>query len=198
MLLSILLGVIPQANQNTLASHQFPELKSNVITPYMSKDNLSILKSTAKVYEELLKSSQNKTFDSLLNVLSNESKTFNELISGKTVIVNVPQNSKPPIKPEWCIYIPMSGSVPKYSQRDYGPYSNADWINISLKCLPNYTITLYITDITNNTIVARVTTANGSVSLSSNLSLEHSYDVHIFNSGSGDVSYSGQITLSIK
>jgi hypothetical protein len=198
MLLLTLLGVVPQSNQNTLASNQSPALASDVITPYISEGDLSMLESAAKVYEELLTSSQNKTFDSLLNVLSNESKTFNELISGKTVIVNVPQGNKPPIKPEWYIYIPISGSVPKHSQRDYGPYSNADWINISLNYWPNYTITLYITDITNNTIVAGVTTANGSVSLSSNLNREHSYDVHIFNAGSGDVSYSGQITLSIK
>ncbi|MGC8576186.1 MAG: hypothetical protein ACP5L3_06650, partial [Caldisericum sp.] len=110
MLLLTLLGVVPQSNQNTLASNQSPALASDVITPYISEGDLSMLESAAKVYEELLTSSQNKTFDSLLNVLSNESKTFNELISGKTVIVNVPQGNKPPIKPEWYIYIPISGS----------------------------------------------------------------------------------------
>ncbi|MGC8789555.1 MAG: hypothetical protein ACP5QM_06525, partial [Caldisericum sp.] len=104
MLLLTLLGVVPQSNQNTLASNQSPALASDVITPYISEGDLSMLESTAKVYEELLTSLQNKTFDSLLNVLSNESKTFNELISGKTVIVNVPQGNKPPIKPEWHIY----------------------------------------------------------------------------------------------
>jgi len=128
----------------------------------------------------------------------NEAKIFNELVSGKTIIVNAPQGNNPPIKPKYSNSITISGSVPKYSQANYGPYSNADWINISFRYWPNHTITLYITDITNDTIIAKTTTSNGSISLSSNLNYNHAYNVYIFNGGSVDVSYDGQITISIR
>lgn len=175
-----------------------PLLASSIPTTNISENDLSKLENVSKVYEGLLKSAQNEPVDLLMKGMIENSKIFDSLIRGKSVVVNNPQGNNPLITPNWYKYIPISGYIPPHSQRNYGSYSNADWISVSFNYWPKYMITLYIHDETNNTIVASVTTANGSITLSSNLNPSHAYGVHIFNASNVDVSYSGQITLSIK
>jgi hypothetical protein len=165
-----------------------------------NKRILSKLKEVPQVYAEIF--SLSKIYSGVAEL----SKVYDKVLkSTKTSNINVPEkessedNTKIPLSPDWYSYIPVSGSIGPRDEVFYGPYSNSDWMRVSISWTPiGYSLTAGIYDSTNNTNIISYSSASGTITISSNLDTSHTYIVWIFNNSNTTISYSGQITLSIK
>jgi hypothetical protein len=112
---------------------------------------------------------------------------------------NSESNKNVSINPEFYSYYPISGSLGGEEAVIYNLPSSCDWMNLSLNWAPSGTpILAVVEDSTTNTEVGSWLSSNGSMSHSLNLDINHRYYIIIYNSTNITISYTGQITVSIK
>jgi len=124
--------------------------------------------------------------------------SYNILIKNDFHTKNIPIVKVVPIGPNYYLYGSISGTIARKEAASFALSQGCDWVSISLSWNPKETIIVEIEDITTGIVSEDWLTSNGYLYHTRNLNPEHNYALIIYNPTNASISYSGEVTMSIR
>jgi len=124
--------------------------------------------------------------------------SYNILIKNDFRTKNISIVKVVPIGPNYYLYGSISGTLGREEADAYPLSQRCDWVSISLSWNPKETIIVEIEDITTGIVSEDWLTSNGYLYHTRNLNPEHNYALMIYNPTNVSISYSGEVTTSIR
>jgi len=124
--------------------------------------------------------------------------SYNILIKNNFHTKNIPIFKVVPIGPNYYLYGSISGTIARKEAAPYALSQGCDWVSISLSWNPKETIIVEIEDVTTGIVAESWLTSNGYLYHTRNLNPEHNYALIIYNPTNVSISYSGEVTMSVR